>query len=79
MPVYILIVEDGNGHSKIVAFWLAASEDWTTIKQMADLVVRHNPCASQVRYTVKRKYQGNRKESRNVWKACSEINYCWSG
>ena len=49
MPVYILIVEDGNGHSEIVAFWLAASEDRVTIKQMADLVVRHNPCTSQVR------------------------------
>ena len=29
--------------------WLAASEDRMTIKQMADLVVSHNPCASQVR------------------------------
>ena len=48
-PVYILIVEDGNGHSKIVEFWLAASKDRMTIKQMVDLVVRHNPWVSQVR------------------------------
>ena len=40
MPVYILIVDDCNGHSEIVAFWLAALEDRTTIKQMANLGVR---------------------------------------
>ena len=48
MPVYVLIVENDNGHSKIVAFWLATSEDRMSIKQMADLVVSHNPCPSQV-------------------------------
>ena len=65
MPVYILIVEDGNGHSEIVAFWLAASEDRTTIKPMGDLVVGHNPCANQARDTVitqrSRKQKGEQK------------------
>ena len=48
MTVYIWIVEDGNGRSDIVSFWLVASEDRTTVKQMADLVVSHNMCVRQV-------------------------------
>ena len=79
MPVYILIVEDGNEHSEIVAFWLAASEDRTTIKQKADLVIHHNPCASQVSYTVTCKDQGNKGKLKRVETVCSDINYCWSG
>ena len=75
MPVYILIVEGGNGYSKIVAFrfWLVASEDRTTIKQMTDLGVRHNPCANQVHYTVIRKDQGNRKKAETYRKDAQRL------
>ena len=31
MPLYVLLVEDGNGESQIVSLWLVANEDAVTI------------------------------------------------
>ncbi|XP_039300754.1 uncharacterized protein LOC120356037 [Nilaparvata lugens] len=43
IPLYILIVEDGNGNSEIVALMLLASEDALTIDKMVEVFKKHNP------------------------------------
>ena len=42
MPLYVLLVEDGNGESHIVAVWLVTSEDAATTKAMAEIFQAHN-------------------------------------
>ena len=42
MPLYVLLVEDGNGDSQIVSLWLVASEDAITIKSMLLIFKKHN-------------------------------------
>ena len=42
MPLYVLLVEDGNGESQIVSLWLVANEDAVTIKAMALIFKKHN-------------------------------------
>ena len=42
MPLYVLLVEDGNGESQIVSLWLVASEDAVTIKTMTSMFKKHN-------------------------------------
>ena len=42
MPLYVLLVEDGNGDSQIVSLWLVASEDAITIKPMLLIFKKHN-------------------------------------
>ena len=37
MPLYVLLVEDGNGESHIAAIWLVTSEDAATTKAMAEI------------------------------------------
>lgn len=37
MPHYIVLTEDGNGESEIVAVWLVVNEDESSIKQMVAL------------------------------------------
>ena len=42
MPLYVLLVEDGNGESQIVSLWLVASEDAVTISTMTLMFKKHN-------------------------------------
>ena len=42
MPLYVLLVEDGNGECQIVPLWLVASEDAVTIKTMMLMFKKHN-------------------------------------
>ena len=42
MPLYVLLAEDGNGESHIVAVWLITSEDAANIKEMTKIFQRHN-------------------------------------
>ena len=42
MPLYVLLVEDGNGESQIVLLWLVANEDAVTITAMALIFKNHN-------------------------------------
>ena len=48
MPLYIMLVVDGNGESEIVATFLAADETEDTIRSMVAEFKSHNPCYSQV-------------------------------
>ena len=45
MPLYALMVEDGNGGSQLAALWLVANEERDTILALMDMFVRHNDCA----------------------------------
>ena len=42
MPLYLFIVEDGNGESEIVAMWILVSEDASSIRRMAEIFKKHN-------------------------------------
>lgn len=42
MPLYIFAVEDSNGESEIVAFFLASTEDAATMLQMVQIVKKYN-------------------------------------
>ena len=42
MPLYILMIVDGNGESEVAALWLLSSEDKHTIQQMVTIFKRHN-------------------------------------
>lgn len=42
MPLFLLLVVDGNGQSEIVALWIAADEERDTIKQMLQSFKTHN-------------------------------------
>ena len=42
MPLYILMVVDGNGESEIVALWLVSSEDESTIGFLMDVFRKYN-------------------------------------
>ncbi len=37
MPLYIFLVEDGNGESEIVALWMIDTEDNYSICQMVEI------------------------------------------
>ena len=41
MPLYVLLVEDGNGESEVVAIWIVVNEDSSSIKKMVGLFKRH--------------------------------------
>ena len=41
MPMYILMVVDGNGESEIAALWLVVYEDKDTISHLMDIFVKH--------------------------------------
>lgn len=43
MPLYIFLVEDGNGESEIVALWMVVTEDHASICQMVEIFKKHNP------------------------------------
>ena len=42
MPLYLFLVEDGNGESEIVAVWMVVTEDAISIRQMAEIFKKHN-------------------------------------
>ena len=42
MPLYVLLAEDGNGESHIVAVWLITSEDAANIRAMTAIFQQHN-------------------------------------
>lgn len=43
LPVYVMLVEDGNGQSEIVAVFLLMQETETSISKMMSLFKKHNP------------------------------------
>jgi zinc finger SWIM domain-containing protein 3 len=42
MPVYVMLVEDGNGESEIVCIWIVNQEDKQTITKMMESFKKHN-------------------------------------
>ena len=42
VPLYLFLVEDGNGESEIVAVWMVVTEDAISIRQMAEIFKKHN-------------------------------------
>lgn len=42
MPLYIMMVVDGNGESEVIALWLVVHEDKTTIGHLMDTFIKHN-------------------------------------
>ena len=42
MPLFLLLVVDGNGQSEVVALWISADEERETIKQMLQSFKQHN-------------------------------------
>lgn len=42
MPLFILLIVDGNGQSEIVALWISADEEGETIRQMLQSFKKHN-------------------------------------
>ena len=43
MPIYLFVVEDGNGETEIVALWMVAKENEASISGMAEIFKKHNP------------------------------------
>ena len=48
-PLYIMLVEDGNGQSEIVAAFMVLQETDSTISKMVDLFKKHNSSWERVR------------------------------
>lgn len=44
MPLYIIIIIDGNGNSEIVATFLLAYETEVTLTKMIQIFKKENPC-----------------------------------
>lgn len=42
MPLYVIMVVDGNGESEVVTLWLAANKDKVTINHLMDVFIKHN-------------------------------------
>lgn len=42
LPLYIFLVEDGNGESEVVAVWMIQTDDADSIRQMAEIFKKHN-------------------------------------
>lgn len=49
LPLYVFLIEDGNGLSEIIAIWLIADESGTTIESMTDVFTKHNPCSKDIK------------------------------
>ena len=41
MPLYIILVVDGNEESEIIALWLVVNEDKMTISHLKDIFLKH--------------------------------------
>ena len=48
MPLFLLLVVDGNGQSEVCALWIAADEERETLKQMLQSFKAHNNSHSKV-------------------------------
>ena len=42
MPLYVLMVVDGNGESVVVGLWIVANEERVTIIGLMDIFIRYN-------------------------------------
>ena len=42
MPLYLFLVENGNGESEIVAVWMVVTEDAISKRQLAEIFKKHN-------------------------------------
>lgn len=42
MPLYLFLIEDGNGESEVVSVWMVVTEDAASIRQMANVFKKHN-------------------------------------
>lgn len=42
MPLYVMLVVDGNGKSEVVALWLVVNEDKPTLSHLMDVFIKHN-------------------------------------
>ena len=71
LPLYVLLIEDGNGLSEIVAIWLIADESGTTIQSMADLLIKHNPCTRNVKVVMADKDFNEREVYANAFPQAS--------
>lgn len=49
MPLFILLIVDGNGLSEIVALWVVTDESKETLRQMVQLFKKHNPNHNQIK------------------------------
>lgn len=48
MPLYVLMVVDGNGESEVVCLWLTQFEDKETITELVQGFKKHNSCWSSI-------------------------------
>ena len=48
MPLYVLMVVDGNGESEVVCLWLTQFEYKETITELTQGFKKHNPCWSLI-------------------------------
>ncbi|KAI0220149.1 hypothetical protein LSAT2_028325 [Lamellibrachia satsuma] len=46
MPLYVLMVVDGNGESVVIGLWIVANEERATISGLMDIFAKHNDTAS---------------------------------
>ena len=46
MPLYVLVVVDGNGESVVICLWMVANEERATISGLMDIFVRNNDTAN---------------------------------
>lgn len=49
LPLYIMLVEDGNGQSEIASAFLLLEENEASLLMVADLFKKHNPAWKSVR------------------------------
>lgn len=43
LPLYVMLIVDGNGESEVVGLMLVADEEQNTIRQMMSFFKQHNP------------------------------------
>lgn len=49
MPLYVLLIEDGNGLSEVAAIGLLANEQQETLSWFFEMFKKHNPASSQTK------------------------------
>ena len=49
MPLFILLIVDGNGLSEIVALWIGTDESKETLRQIMQLFKKHNSNHNQIK------------------------------
>ena len=48
-PVYIMLIEDGNGQSKLIAVFLLLEETEVSLSKIMEIFKKHNPAWKSVR------------------------------